>query len=162
MEYFIVHEGKVMEQLLDILSRKAAEGVEVRFMYDGLCGLKLPKHYAERINEMGIQCCVFSPIRPILSSYQNNRDHRKITVIDGKVGYTGGFNLADEYANLINRFGYWKDAGLRITGNGVQSLTGDVHAGVGCGSGLENRRLRQLYAHRPAAAAERQYSCAVC
>lgn len=123
MEYFIVHEGKVMDQLLDILSRKAAEGVEVRFMYDGLCGLKLPKHYVERINEMGIQCCVFSPIRPILSSYQNNRDHRKITVIDGKVGYTGGFNLADEYANLINRFGYWKDAGLRITGNGVQSLT---------------------------------------
>ena len=105
MEYFIVHEGKVMEQLLDILSRKAAEGVEVRFMYDGLCGLKLPKHYAERISELGIQCCVFSPIRPILSSYQNNRDHRKITVIDGYVGFTGGINLADEYINQKLRYG---------------------------------------------------------
>lgn len=123
MEYFIVHEGDIMDRLLDILKRKADAGVEVRLMYDGFCGLKLPKRYCEKINEMGIQCCVFSPIRPILSSYQNNRDHRKITVIDGKVGYTGGFNLADEYANLITRFGYWKDAGLRITGNGVQSLT---------------------------------------
>lgn len=123
MEYFIVHEGKIMDRLLDILKRKVDAGVEVRLMYDGFCGLNLPKHYAQRINEMGIACCVFSPIRPILSSYQNNRDHRKITVIDGKIAYTGGFNLADEYANLIVRFGYWKDAGLRITGNGVQSLT---------------------------------------
>lgn len=124
MEYFIVHEGKIMDRLLDILKRKVEEGVEVRFLYDGLCGLKLPKDFPERVNALGIQCCVFSPIRPILSSYQNNRDHRKITVIDGKVAYTGGFNLADEYANLITRFGYWKDAGLRITGNAVQSLTG--------------------------------------
>ena len=123
MEYFIVHEGKIMERVLDVLKRKVDEGVEVRLMYDGFCGLSLPQHYAERINEMGIECRVFSPIRPILSSYQNNRDHRKITVIDGKVAYTGGFNLADEYANLIERFGYWKDAGVRLTGSGVQSLT---------------------------------------
>lgn len=123
MEYFIVHEGRIMDRILDVLSRKVEEGVEVRFMYDGFCALNLPKHYDRTIREMGIRCCVFSPIRPILSSYQNNRDHRKIAVIDGKVGYTGGFNLADEYANLIERFGYWKDAGLRITGAGVQSLT---------------------------------------
>lgn len=124
MEYFIVHEGQVMDKLLEILKRKVDEGVEVRFLYDGLCGLKLPKDFEARVNDLGIQCCVFSPIRPILSSYQNNRDHRKITVIDGEIAYTGGFNLADEYANLITRFGYWKDAGLRITGNAVQSMTG--------------------------------------
>lgn len=123
MEYFIVSEGQIIERLLDILKRKVAEGVEVRFMYDGFCTIKLPRDFQNRIEEMGIQCAVFSPLRPIISSYQNNRDHRKITVIDGKVAYTGGYNLADEYANLIVRFGHWKDAGLRITGNGVQSLT---------------------------------------
>ena len=92
-------------------------------MYDGLCALKLPKNYHKEIQARGINCHVFSPIKPLLSSYQNSRDHRKIAVIDGKVGFTGGFNLADEYANLIVRFGHWKDAGIRITGSGVQSLT---------------------------------------
>lgn len=123
MEYFIVSEGEIMERLLDILKRKVDQGVEVRFMFDGFCTIKLPRDFKERIENLGIQCAVFSPLRPIISSYQNNRDHRKITVIDGKVAYTGGYNLADEYANLIVRFGHWKDAGIRITGNGVQSLT---------------------------------------
>lgn len=138
MEYFIVHEGAIMDRVLDVLSRKVKEGVEVRFMYDGLCAINLPKHYDRRIRALGIQCAVFSPIRPILSSYQNNRDHRKIAVIDGKVGYTGGFNLADEYANLIERFGYWKDAGLRITGNGVQSLTAIFMQAWDVASGLHS------------------------
>ena len=124
MEYFIVSEGAIIDRLFEILKRKVEEGVEVRFMYDGFCTLKLPRNFLGRCQALGIQCAVFSPLRPILSSYQNNRDHRKITVIDGEIGYTGGYNLADEYANLITRFGYWKDAGLRITGNGVQSLTG--------------------------------------
>ncbi len=123
MEYFIVSEGQVMDRVLDILERKSREGVEVRFLYDGLCALKLPKNYHKEIQARGINCHVFSPIKPLLSSYQNSRDHRKIAVIDGKVGFTGGFNLADEYANLIVRFGHWKDAGIRITGSGVQSLT---------------------------------------
>ncbi|MDO4280982.1 MAG: cardiolipin synthase [Peptococcaceae bacterium] len=124
MEYFIVSEGQILDYLLEILKKKIDEGVEVRLMYDGLCGLRLPSGFAERCNDLGIMCCAFSPIRPVISSYQNNRDHRKITVIDGKIAYTGGFNLADEYANLIDRFGHWKDAGVRITGHGVQSLTG--------------------------------------
>ena len=123
MEYFIVSEGEIIERLLDILERKVKQGVEVRFMYDGFCTIKLPSDFKQRIESIGVQCAVFSPLRPIISSYQNNRDHRKITVIDGKVAYTGGYNLADEYANLITRFGHWKDAGIRITGNGVQSLT---------------------------------------
>lgn len=143
MEYFIVSEGEIIERLLDILERKVKQGVEVRFMYDGFCTIKLPRDFKQRIESIGVQCAVFSPLRPIISSYQNNRDHRKITVIDGKVAYTGGFNLADEYANLITRFGHWKDAGIRITGNGVQSLTAMFLQVWGVANGMKT----DAYAH---------------
>lgn len=122
MEYFIVAEGDVWQEIYAILKAKAKEGVEVRFMYDGSC-FNLPKGFQRNILKEGIACRVFSPISPFISTYQNNRDHRKITVIDGKVGFTGGFNLADEYVNKKLRFGYWKDAGLKIVGVGVDNLT---------------------------------------
>lgn len=123
MEYFIVSQGEVMDRIIDILERKAKAGVEVRFLYDGLCTLKLPKNYHLFLREKGIECQVFSPIKPLLSSYQNSRDHRKIAVIDGKIAFTGGFNLADEYANIIIRFGHWKDAAVCVRGGSVQSFT---------------------------------------
>lgn len=124
LEYFIVDEGYMWESVLNVLKKKAAEGVEVRFMYDGMCGIsRLPYDYPKQLRVYGIQCKIFSPIHPILSTTQNNRDHRKICVVDGKVGFTGGVNLADEYINRIERFGYWKDTAIMLEGDAVQSLT---------------------------------------
>lgn len=124
LEYFIVSEGYMWNSILDILKRKAAEGVEVRFMYDGMCSISnLPYNYPKQIQKYGIQCKMFSPIRPILTTTQNNRDHRKICVIDGEYGFTGGINLADEYINKKERFGFWKDTAIMLEGEAVQSLT---------------------------------------
>lgn len=124
LEYFIVEDGYMLEQVLDILEEKVKAGVEVRFIYDDVgCISTLPPRYYEQIRKRGIQCVVFNPFRPILSVVMNNRDHRKIFVVDGKVGYTGGINLADEYINKIERFGYWKDTGIRIEGDAVWGLT---------------------------------------
>ena len=124
LEYFIVAEGHVWDTVLDILKRKADEGVEVRFMYDGMCAISnFPYYYYKKIRKMGIQCRVSNPIIPFLSTVQNSRDHRKICVIDGKVAFTGGVNLADEYANEITRFGHWKDTAIMLKGDAVQSFT---------------------------------------
>lgn len=124
MEYFIVGEGYMWGTLLDILKRKVKEGVEVRFMYDGMCSINLlPYNYPKIIRESGIKCKMFSPIQPVLSTTQNNRDHRKICVIDGKIAFTGGINLADEYINREKRFGYWKDTAVMLEGDAVQSFT---------------------------------------
>lgn len=124
MEYFIVTEGRMWGSILEILKEKAAQGVEVRFMYDGMCSISLlPYNYPKQIRKFGIKCKMFSPLRPILSTAQNNRDHRKICVIDGKVAFAGGINLADEYINEKERFGYWKDNAIMIKGDAVQSLT---------------------------------------
>lgn len=124
LEYFIVEEGYMWDCILDILKRKVQEGVEVRFMYDGMCSISLlPYNYPKTIRKYGIQCKMFSPIRPVLSTTQNNRDHRKICVIDGKTGFTGGINLGDEYINRKVRFGYWKDTAVMLEGDAVQSLT---------------------------------------
>ncbi len=124
MEYFIVDEGFMWDSILEILAEKVKEGVEVRFMYDGMCGiLVLPRNFQKKVRKYGIKCKTFSPVRPILSSYQNNRDHRKICVIDGKVGFTGGINLADEYINAKERFGHWKDTAVMLEGEAVQNLT---------------------------------------
>ncbi len=123
MEYFIVERGEMWNAVLDILKEKAAEGVEVRVMYDGTCSLTLlPYGYPKQLEKFGIRCKMFSPVRPVLSSYQNNRDHRKITVIDGHTAFTGGINLADEYINRKMRFGHWKDTGIMIKGDGVQGF----------------------------------------
>lgn len=124
MEFFIVDEGHMWNSVLEILRRKVKEGVEVRFLYDGTCTLsRLPIHYPRQLLAYGIQCRVFSPIRPALSTYQNNRDHRKIVVIDGQTAFTGGVNLADEYINEEKRFGHWKDTGIMLQGEAVTSFT---------------------------------------
>ncbi len=124
MEYFIVEEGIMWGEVLDILRAKVREGVEVRFMYDGMCSMiQLPHKYQNKLKSYGIKCKLYSPIRPVISSYQNNRDHRKICVIDGKVAFTGGINLADEYINKKERFGHWKDTAIMLEGEAVQSFT---------------------------------------
>lgn len=124
MEYFIVANGRMWSTVLDILKQKAREGVEVRFMYDGMNTLaRLPYDYPKQMEALGIQCKVFNPVRPALSTSQNNRDHRKIVVIDGLVAFTGGVNLADEYINEKERFGHWKDTAIMIKGDAVRSFT---------------------------------------
>ena len=124
MEYFIVEEGLMWGTILEILRQKVREGVEVRFMYDGMCSMiQLPHRYQHKLRSYGIKCKLYSPIRPVVSSYQNNRDHRKICVIDGRVAFTGGVNLADEYINKKVRFGHWKDTAVMIEGEAVQSFT---------------------------------------
>lgn len=124
LEYFIIAKGYMWDHVLDILKRKAAEGVEVRVMYDGTCTIvNLPYDYGRKLAKFGIKAKAFSPIRPLLSSHQNNRDHRKILVIDGKVAYTGGINLADEYINEVALYGHWKDAAIRLKGDAVKSFT---------------------------------------
>lgn len=124
MEYFILEEGHMWNDVLDILKRKVNEGVEVRVMYDGMCTVSLlPYSYPKILREYGIKAKMFSPIRPVLSTVHNNRDHRKIVVIDGKVAFTGGINLADEYINEKLRFGHWKDMGIMIKGDAVKSFT---------------------------------------
>lgn len=117
MEYFIVQEGEMWDTILEVLVRKAKSGVDVRFIYDDFgCLFTLPNHYDKKLQRLGIKCCIFNPFIPILSPIFNNRSHRKITVIDGKVAYTGGINLADEYINTIERFGHWKDNSIKVEG----------------------------------------------
>lgn len=124
MEYFIIGEGLMWGSILKILAEKAAQGVEVRVMYDGMCEIStLTGDYPERLEKLGIKCKHFTPIRPFVSTQYNYRDHRKILVIDGKVAFNGGVNLADEYINHIERFGHWKDTALMLKGDAVQSFT---------------------------------------
>lgn len=124
LEYFIINDGQIWNGVLDILKRKVKEGVEVRVMYDGLCAMaSLPFHYPSYLQSLGIRAKMFAPIRPVLSTAQNNRDHRKILVIDGKVAYNGGINLADEYMNKKVRFGHWKDTAVKLEGEAVDSFT---------------------------------------
>ncbi len=123
LEFFIVQEGIMWDAILDVLKEKARQGVKVRVMYDDVgCFLLLPKDYPKRLAEFGIECAVFNPFRPVLTTVHNNRDHRKIAVIDGKVAFTGGVNLADEYINARERFGHWKDAALRMEGPAAWSF----------------------------------------
>lgn len=124
IEYFIVERGIMWDAVLAILEAKAKQGVEVRVMYDGTCSFSLlPYSYPKKLQELGIRAKVFSPITPILSIHQNNRDHRKILVIDGEVAFTGGINFADEYINERVRFGHWKDNAIMIRGAAVKSFT---------------------------------------
>lgn len=124
LEYFIIDEGLMWGKILEVLARKAAEGVDVRVMYDGTCEFTtLPRDYPGRLEKLGIQCRVFSPVQPFVSTHYNYRDHRKILVIDGKVGFTGGVNLADEYINHIEKYGRWKDAAVMLEGEAVRPLT---------------------------------------
>lgn len=126
MEYFIVREGAAFQELQEILIRKAKQGVEVRLMYDDIGSIGYVNWaFAKRMNALGIQCRVFNPALPVLNLFMNHRNHRKITVIDGKVGFTGGYNLSDEYFGRAFPYGKWKDTGVRLEGEAVRSLTAD-------------------------------------
>lgn len=123
MEYFIIEKGKMWDAVEDILARKAAEGVTVKVMYDDIgCLTRLKRNYWKTLRAKGIECLRFNKLRPVLSAVHNNRDHRKITVIDGKVGFVGGVNFADEYINEIHPLGHWKDSAVILRGAAVQNL----------------------------------------
>ena len=124
LEYFIIQEGKMFNSILEILKEKAKQGVDVRLIYDDVgCIVTLPHNYKNTLEAKGIKCRVFNPIKPFFTRRLNNRDHRKIVVIDGDVGFTGGINLADEYINEYEKHGYWKDAGIMLKGDAVWNLT---------------------------------------
>lgn len=124
MEFFIIAEGKFWSEVLEILKDKAKSGVDVRIMFDGMgCLTHFNRSYPDFLKQFGIKCRIFAPVVPFLSSYQNNRDHRKIVVVDGKYAFTGGVNIADEYINEIKRFGHWKDNAILITGEAVCGFT---------------------------------------
>ncbi len=124
MEYFIIEEGYMWGKILEVLIRKAKEGVDVSVMYDGMCEMStLPADYWKLLNAEGIKAKAFSPITPFISSHYNYRDHRKILVVDGKVAFNGGVNLADEYINRVQRFGHWKDTAIVLKGDAVKSFT---------------------------------------
>ena len=124
LEYFIIDKGKMWDTILGILRRKAAAGVDVRVLYDDFgCITRLPMQYAKKLREMGIRAHAFNPYVPILSARLNNRDHRKLMIIDGRAAFTGGVNLADEYINELERFGRWKDCGILVRGKAVWSMT---------------------------------------
>ena len=124
LEYFIIQEGKMWNTVLDILAEKAKEGVDVRLLYDDAGTINLlPSKYPKKLREMGIKVAVFNPLKPSLDVFMSYRDHRKIAVIDGNVGFTGGINLADEYINEYEKHGYWKDSSILLKGKAVWNLT---------------------------------------
>lgn len=124
LEFFIISEGEMWGSVLEILARKAKEGVEVRVLYDGMCEFStLSRDYPQRLERLNIKCRSFSPITPFVSTHYNYRDHRKIVVVDGKAAMTGGVNLSDEYINISSRFGHWKDAAVSVYGSAVNSFT---------------------------------------
>lgn len=123
LEYFIIHPGAFWNRILDILKQKVAQGVDVRVMYDDIGSMyTLPSHYDKELQRLGIQAVDFNRFAPVVSTVMNNRDHRKICVVDGEVAFTGGINLADEYINEVERFGHWKDNVIRLEGPAAWSM----------------------------------------
>lgn len=124
LEYYIVEPGVMWDSILEVLRQKALEGLDVRFIYDDMgCIITLPNHYYRQMESAGIKCCTFHRLQPVLTGTINNRDHRKICVIDGEVAFTGGVNLADEYINQVVRFGHWLDCGVMVHGPAAYSFT---------------------------------------
>lgn len=124
LEYFIIDEGWVLSELLSVLRRKRDEGVKIKMLYDDVgCMKTLPRDFDKSLRAEGIECYRFGRVTPRVSTVHNNRNHRKILVVDGKVAYTGGMNLADEYVNKIHRFGHWRDGGVRLEGDAAEGLT---------------------------------------
>lgn len=124
MEYFLISEGHMWNSILDVLERKAAQGVEVRVLYDGMNAYyNLPYSYPKMLGKKGIRCKMFAPVRPFVSTHYNNRDHRKIVVIDGQTAFTGGVNLEDCYINRVHPYGHWKDTAVMLRGDAVRSFT---------------------------------------
>jgi cardiolipin synthase len=124
LEFFILRQGLMLNPIISILERKARLGLDVRIIYDDLgCFMSLPPNYKQHLERRGIKCIIFNPFKPILSSLQNNRDHRKIIIVDGRTAFTGGMNLADEYINAYEKYGHWKDAAIMLEGEAAWSLT---------------------------------------
>ena len=124
MEYHAIEDAEAWHKIQDVLEERVKAGVEVRVFYDDMGSIGfINTDFVKKMESIGIHCRVFNPFLPGLNLFLNNRDHRKITVIDGKVGFTGGINLADEYINVASRFGYWKDTGIRLEGEAVWSMT---------------------------------------
>ncbi len=124
LEYFIIDQGIFWDRILKILEQKAEEGIEVRVLYDDLgCVSTLPRKYYKQLRHKGIMSHAFGQIHPFFSTYYNNRDHRKMMIIDGTTAFSGGINLADEYINQRERFGVWKDNSFRLKGDGVRNYT---------------------------------------
>ncbi len=124
MEYHAIEDAEAFHGIEEILAQKAREGVEVRLFYDDIGSIFfINKDFVTRMEALGIRCRVFNPMGPFLNVFLNNRDHRKITVIDGEIAFTGGYNLANEYFNLTSPYGHWKDTGIRMTGEAVRSMT---------------------------------------
>lgn len=123
LEYFIIDEGEMWDRIHTALLGRVREGVEVRVLYDDIGSMKtLPQSFPRMLNSEGIECCRFGKVTPKISSVHNNRDHRKIAVIDGRIAYTGGVNIADEYINKKERFGHWKDGGVRLFGRAAEGF----------------------------------------
>lgn len=123
LEFFIIENGEFFDEILKILLQKAREGLDVRIVYDDIGSMKtLPKNFCKKLRRSNIKAVSFSRLKGGVDSEFNNRNHRKMIVIDGSIAYTGGFNLADEYVNKIQRFGHWKDAGIRLNGEAVSEL----------------------------------------
>lgn len=138
LEYFIIEDGVFWRSLLEVLKRKAQDGVDVRIMYDDIgCMSTLPGNYNKVLEGYGFKCAIFSKLRGSADSEFNNRSHRKMLIIDGRIGYTGGVNIADEYINEKERFGHWKDVGIRIEGEAVWEMT----ALFLCNFGLNTRKM---------------------
>lgn len=117
LEYFIFKPGQIYAALLETLTQKVKDGVEVYLLYDDLgCTYNIPTKYFKKLMKVGVKVRAFQPFRPFINSSVNNRNHRKLCVIDGNIGYTGGINLADEYINIDCKFGKWKDCGIRVEG----------------------------------------------
>ncbi len=124
MEYFIINQGKMWDSILEILKEKAAQGIDVRVMYDDIGSVfYVKKYYWKELESCGIKCIAFNQVVPFFATIFNNRDHRKITVVDGCIAYTGGFNLADEYINQVQLYGTWKDSGVRFEGDAAWGFT---------------------------------------
>ena len=123
MEYFIMRPGKMLNSIIDLLLEKIKEGVEVYILYDDLaCTFKMPRRYLRKMTKGGIKLRGFQPLAPFISATTNNRNHRKLTVIDGRIGFTGGVNLSDEYINEVHPFGKWKDCGVKVQGKTVEDM----------------------------------------
>ena len=151
MEYFIIEEGKFWNSILDILKRKAANGVEVKILYDDIgCMMTLPGDYHKTLKSYGIEAAPFSRLKGNADSEFNNRSHRKITVIDGRIGYTGGINLADEYINEIVKYGHWKDTAIRLEGEAVWELTRLFLVDFGINVKKMPQTSQELYPVQPA------------
>lgn len=117
IEFYIIELGYFWDQILNVLKEKAREGVEIRILYDDFgCMQKLPYRYDKQLKKLGIECKIFNVYKPFLDIKMNNRDHRKLIIIDGCISYTGGINIADEYINKKKRFGQWRDNCIRIEG----------------------------------------------